>query len=85
MIIEADLNFSIGSTKLWGQFDPLFDLCFVKLEANSLISTKPMKIQPTCPNKRKGEEIIANRLDIFMVTDDLTYINSPRADFSRRV
>jgi hypothetical protein len=41
------------------------------LESKTLIDVEPLKLLPTWRNKRVGEDIIAKRLDRFLIVDQL--------------
>ena len=74
MIIGGDLNFTLGEHEIWGpkaRVDPLAP-SFTNISMDSkLIDLDHQVLKPTWTNRRVGEERIAKRLDIFLISEDL--------------
>ena len=74
MIIGGDLNFTLGEHEIWGpkaRVDPLAPYFSKILMESKLIDLDPQVLKPTWTNRRVGEERIAKRLDIFLISEDL--------------
>ena len=74
LIIEGDLNLTMGSHEIWGpkaRTNPLASYFSNLLLELKLIDLDPHNLKPTWTNRRVGEERIAKRLDRFMITEDL--------------
>ena len=74
VILGGDLNFSLGSAKVWGprvmsdSLDPYFSNDF---ECHDLMDIDHIHLSPTWRNKRIGDNQVAKRLDRFLVIDCL--------------
>jgi hypothetical protein len=74
IILGGDLNFSVGRVEVWGQVakvDPLSDYFIQKLEDKGLIDVEPIKLRPTWWNKQVGVDMIAKRIDKFLISKGL--------------
>eukprot|EP00253_Pinus_taeda_P025314 PITA_25314 len=75
LVMDGDLNFSIGSAEAWGpstREDPLSDFFLNSLISNNLIDVNPIKLKPTWRNRRVGEARVAKRLVRFLISEELT-------------
>eukprot|EP00253_Pinus_taeda_P016222 PITA_16222 len=75
LILGGDLNFSIGNAEAWGpsaREDPLSDFFANTLLSHKLIDVNLIKVKPTWRNRRAGEGRVANRLDRFLISEDMT-------------
>ena len=71
----GDLNFSLGSSKIWSPkaiLDPLAEYFINFMVQKDLIDLNPIKLNPTWRNRRVGEERVAKRLDRFLIGDSIT-------------
>lgn len=72
IIVGGDLNFSLGSSEIWGPEaipDPLAKFFTNYLVQKDLIDLNPIKLNPTWRNRWVGEERIAKRLERFLIGD----------------
>lgn len=70
----GDLNFSLGSSKIWvprAILDPLAEFFKNHLVQRDLIDLNPIKLNPTWRNRRVGEDRIDKRFDKFLIGDSL--------------
>ena len=68
------LNFTLGAHEVWGpkaRTDPLASYFNNLLMDSKLIDLDPQPLNPTWSNRRLGEERIAKRLDIFLISEEL--------------
>ena len=82
VIVGGDLNFSLGTTEIWGPKaipDPLSDFFKSHLIQRDLIDLDPIKLNPTWRNKRVGEDRIAKRLDHFLIGEPISCSQSIQA------
>ena len=71
MVIGEDLKFTLGASKIWGLVshnDYLLRYFIRNMEVAGLLDIELEKLTPTWRNKRIGEEIIAKRLDFFLIS-----------------
>lgn len=76
VILGGDLNFSLGTAEIWGpreSSDPLSNFFKAHLIQRDLIDLDPIKLEPTRRNRRVGDDIIAKRLDRFLVGDPIAH------------
>ena len=74
LIIAGDLNFTMGAHEIWGpkaRMDPLAPYFSNLLLELKLIDLDPQNLKPTWTNRWVGEERIAKRLEIFLMTEDI--------------
>ena len=74
VILGGDLNFSLGSSEIWGPraiVDPLEEYFKNHLVQRDLVDLNQIKLNPTWRNRRVGEDRISKRLDRFLIADSL--------------
>ena len=74
LIIGGDLNFTLGAHEIWGPKARTYPLApfFINLLQNlKLIDLDPIKLNPYWTNIRVGEDIIAKRLDRFLLAENI--------------
>jgi hypothetical protein len=74
VILDGDLNFSIGEAEIWGPHahrDNLSDYFIRKLEENKFFDIIPHRLNPTWRNMRSGDQRIAKILDRFLVNEGI--------------
>jgi hypothetical protein len=70
-VVGGDLNFTLSSREVWGESsreDQQGGFFQSFLEKLHLVDLEPTKITPTWRNLRTGNEAVAKRLDIFLVS-----------------
>jgi len=80
IILGGDLNFSLGFSESWGhlaQVDSLTDTMSSLLEEHKWVDIPSARLQYTWSNNRSGEQILARRLDRFLIKESL-FNNLPR-------
>ena len=70
VILGGELNFSLGSAEVWGP-RVVSDSLAPYFSRHDLMEIAHIHISPTWWNKRTGDNRVAKRLDIFLVTDCL--------------
>lgn len=75
-IIGGDLNFSLGMEESWGhhaQLYPISEQMSTLLDSYKLVDVPMSKKVPTWHNKRTGEAALGQRLDRFLIHEDLIH------------
>ena len=70
LILVSDLNFMLSLKEFWLAIphqDPLRDYFINLFDKNNIVDINPVKLIPTWSNKRKGSEVVAKRLNSFLV------------------
>jgi len=68
------LNFSLGNVEIWGPravLDQLIIFFIHALDQNGLLDIEPVKLNPAWRNLWTGEDMVAKRLDRFLVGENL--------------
>ena len=74
VVIGGDLNFILGMAKIWGPkatLDPLSNFFSQHLAQKGIFYLEPTKLNSTWWNMCVGEDRIANRLDHFLIGEDV--------------
>lgn len=74
LVVGGDLNLSLGFSETWGpaaQVDPLAEIFLNKIRSGKLLDVNLIKSRPTWRNSRVGEAKVAEKLDRFLLKEDL--------------
>jgi len=78
VFIGGDLNFTLGDNKIWGpsaKKDPLSNFFIHKLDDVGLFDIQPIKYAPAWRKMHFGDDRVAKRLDIFLLSEPLLHGN----------
>ena len=91
VILGGNLNFTLGTHKIWAiraRTDPLAFFYEQNIREDHLFDIAPTKIKSSWTNKRTGENIIGKRLDRFLTVENFIEQNAritqwvyPRGDY----
>jgi exonuclease III len=72
LILGGDPNLTLNAKECWGErvrIDPLIDYSYNLVKYLNLVDVEPHNVVPTWWNSKRGRDMIAKRLDQFLVVE----------------
>jgi hypothetical protein len=74
VIIGGDLNFTLSLKEVCGRHprrDPMEGFFIHWIVSHQLVDLEPPKVSQTWRNGHKGDDLVAKRLDMFLIADKM--------------